>query len=110
MKASLWLLYGTLKTVFLLKLALGRHRNEIHALCCDEKCYRFRADGGLVTLITEPGFLVKNQKPQDSTPWIVIPVLEPTVGDHPHRKLCPVRALKAYLDKTKEPVVSRGRT
>ena len=31
---------------------------------CDETCNRFRADGGLVTLITEPGFLAKNQKPQ----------------------------------------------
>ena len=43
MKASLWHL--TLKTVFLLKLASGRCRNELHALSCDEKCYRFRADG-----------------------------------------------------------------
>ena len=108
MKASLWHL--TLKTVFLLKLASGWRRNELHALSCDEKCYRFRADGGLVTLITEPGFLAKNQKPQNSTPWIVIPALGPTVGDHPDRKLCPVRALKAYLDRTKEVEVRRGRT
>ena len=32
---------------------------------CNEKCYRFRADGGLVTFITEPCFLAKNQKPKD---------------------------------------------
>ena len=64
MKASLWHL--TLKTVFLLKLASRRRRNELHALSCDEKCYRFRADGGQVSLITEPGFLGKNQKRQDS--------------------------------------------
>ena len=99
-----------LKTVFLLKLASGRHRNELHAISCDEKCYHFRADGGLVTLITEPGFLAKIQKPQDSTPWIVIPGLGPSVGDHPNRKLCPVRALKAYLERTKELEVRRGRT
>ena len=43
MKASLWHLI--LKTVFLLKLASGWCRNELHALSCDEKCYRFRADG-----------------------------------------------------------------
>ena len=30
--------------------------------------------------------------------------------DHPDRKLCPVRALKAYLERTKEPEVRRGRT
>ena len=57
MKASLLML----KTVFLLKLASGRRRNELHALSCDEKCYRFRDDEGLVTLITEPAFLAKNQ-------------------------------------------------
>ena len=74
MKASLWHL--TLKTVFLLKLASGRRRNELHALSCIEKCYRFRADRGLVTLITEPGF----QKPQDSMPRIVIPALGPPGG------------------------------
>ena len=108
MKASLWHLM--LKTVFLLKLASGRGRNDIRALSCDEKCYRFRADRGLVTLITEPGFLGKNQKPQDSTPRIVIPALGPMVGDHPDRKLCLVRALKAYLERTKEPEVRRGRT
>ena len=30
--------------------------------------------------------------------------------DHPDRKLCTVRALKAYLDRTKETEVHRGRT
>ena len=108
LKASLWHL--TLKTVFLFKLASGRCRNELHALSCDEKCYHFRAGGGLVTLITKPGFLAKNQKPQDSTPRIVISALGPSVGDHPDRKLYPVRALKAYLERTKEPEVRRGRT
>ena len=86
-KASLWHL--TLKTVFLLKLASGRRRNELHALSCDEKCYHFRADGGLVTLITKLGFLAKNQKTQDSMPRIVIPALGTSVGDHPDRKLWP---------------------
>ena len=108
MKTSLCHL--TLKTVFLLKLASGRRRNELHALSCDEKCYRFRADGSLVTLITEPGFLAKNQNPQDSLPRIVIPALGATVGDHPDNKLCHVRAFKAYLDRTKEPEVHRGKT
>ena len=93
MKASLW----HLKMVFLFKLASGRRRNKLHVLSCDEKCYRFRADRGLVTFITEPGFLAKNQKPQDST-----------VGDYPDRNLCPVRALKAYMDRTKELEVRRG--
>ena len=32
------------------------------------------------------------------------------MGDHPDRKLCPVRALQAYLERTKEPEVRHGRT
>ena len=53
LQASLW--HFMLKTVFLLKLASGRRRNETHVLSCDEKCYRFGADGGLVNLITGLG-------------------------------------------------------
>ena len=97
------------ETVFLLQLALVRRRNELHALSCDEKCYCFGADGGLVTLITEPGFLANNKKPH-TTPRIVIPALGTLEGDQPDRKLCTVRALKAYLDRTKETEVHRGRT
>ena len=96
MKASLWHL--TLKTVFLLKLASGRRRNELHAFSCDGKCSHFRADRGLITLITEPGFLAKNQKHQDSMPRTTL------TGS------CVLSVLKAYLDRTKEPEVHRGRT
>ena len=32
------------------------------------------------------------------------------MSDHPERMLCPVRALKAYLERTKEPEVRRGKT
>ena len=73
-------------------------------------CYRFRADG--VWLPSSPNrvFWPKTRKPQDSTPWIVIPALGPSVGDHPDRKLCPVRVLKAYLERTKELEVRRGTT
>ena len=52
----------------------------------------------------------KSLKTRIVTPRIVIPALGHSVGDHPDRKLCPVRALKAYLDRTKEPEVRRGRT
>ena len=97
------------ETVFLLKLASGRRRNKLHALSCDEKCYCFRANGGLVTLITKPGFLAKNKKHQ-TMPRIVIPALGPLEGDHPDRKLCTVRALKAYLDRTKKSEAHRGWT
>ena len=48
------------------------------------------ADGSLVIFITEPGFLVTNQKPQETGRW------------PPGEKTSPVRAFKGYLDHTKE--------
>ena len=56
-------------------------------LACDEKCYRFTADGGLVSLITKLGFLAKNQKFQDSKPPIVIPALGSLEGG-PQTRSC----------------------
>jgi hypothetical protein len=48
----------TLKTAFLLTLALAGHMSEIHALSAREDCMRFNQDGS-VSLLTFPGFLAK---------------------------------------------------
>ena len=76
---------------------------ELHALSCDPRCCRIETGLTKVTLLTEPGFLAKNEShSHDPTP-IVIPGLTQLVGrwekDH---FLCCVRALKAYLDRTKD--------
>ena len=100
----------TLKTVFLVALASGRRRSELCALSFDPQCFRFSPNLAQVQLLTEPGFLAKTQKPSKMPAKIVIKSLVQFVGhDLPDYTLCPVRALKAYKDKTKDAAIRRGR-
>ena len=94
----------TWKTVFLLALASGKRRSEIHA---------WTHDGTLclgnweqVQLTPSPSFIAKNQLAKEG-PHIVSPVIIPALkSDQDSRDLdillCPVRALKHYLDRTKD--------
>ena len=100
----------TLKTVFLVMLASGRRRSEIHALSVDPECFRFSPNLSRVSLLTKPGFLSKTQKSSKMPAKIVIQSLAKHVGhDLPDYVLCPVRALKAYKDKTKSEAVRKNR-
>ena len=96
----------TFKTVFLLALGSGKRRSEIHAWL--HKNIRHQSDWSKVSLYPSPGFLSKNQLAKegpDSVAPVVIPALAPSLdrslkGD---RSLCPVRALRYYLDRTADP-------
>ena len=93
----------TFKTVFLLALGSGKRRSEIHAWL--HKNIRHLSDWSKVSLYPSPSFLSKNQLAKegpDSVAPVVIPALAPSLdkslkGD---RSLCPVRALRYYLDRT----------
>ena len=93
----------TFKTVFLLALGSGKRRSEIHAWL--HKNIRHQSDWSKVSLYPSPSFLSKNQLAKegpDSVAPVVIPALAPPLdrslkGD---RSLCPVRALRYYLDRT----------
>ena len=93
----------TFKTVFLLALGSGKRRSEIHAWV--HKNIRHQSDWSKVSLYPSPSFLAKNQLAKegpDSVAPVVIPALAPSLdkslkGD---RSLCPVRALRYYLDRT----------
>ncbi|CAG2218875.1 unnamed protein product [Mytilus edulis] len=82
------------KCCFLIALATGRRRSEIHALSISESCLRFASDKSSVTLLTDPSFLAKNQLPDKGSGIITIPALPPTSDN---QVLCPVRALLVYL-------------
>jgi hypothetical protein len=84
----------TLKCCFLLTLASGRRRSEIHALSIADSCIRFSADKSSVTLLTDPSFLAKNQLSDKGSGPIVIPALPNSVGN---QELCPVRTLLKYI-------------
>ena len=93
----------TFKTVFLLALGSGKRRSEIHAWL--HKNIRHQSDWSKVSLYPSPSFLSKNQLAKegpDSVAPVVIPALAPSLdrslkGD---RSLCPIRALRYYLDRT----------
>jgi integrase len=93
----------TLKTVFLLAFASGRRRGEIHAL--QDKGLTHSRDWTEVTIHTSPDFVAKTHIPRKGTTSMVpltIPALKRILGPNMQedRLLCPVRALRYYLDKT----------
>ena len=95
----------TLKTVFLLALASGKRRSEIHAWLHD--CIRRQEKWKSVTLQPSPEFIAKNQLARDgpsSVAPVQIPALAPVVGRdlEGDRTLCPVRALRNYLKRTSD--------
>ena len=93
----------TFKTVFLLALGSGKRRSEIHAW--QHKNIRHQSDWSKVSLFPSPSFVSKNQLAKEgpeSVAPVVIPALAPTLDKSlkSDRSLCPVRALRYYLDRT----------
>ena len=93
------------KTVFLLALGSGKRRSEIHAW--QNKNIRHQSDWSKVSLFPSPSFLSKNQLAKEgpeSVAPVVIPALAPTLDRSlkSDRSLCPVRALRYYLDRTSD--------
>ena len=85
--------------MFLLTFAAAR-RSEIHALSIEEGCFRYDLNSDSITLLTQPGFLAKNQLPESLPEPIVIPGLSQFCGsDTDIRLLYPVRAVRAYLSR-----------
>ena len=92
----------TWKTVFLLTLASAKRRSEIHALSVEDGHLRFNDADGSVSLLSQAGFLSKTQLPSVASSPFTIPALSSTCGrDDPDRLLCPVRALRFYLQRVK---------
>ena len=100
-KASLFHL--SVKTVFLVTLATARRVSEVHAFSIDSDHLRFSNLDGSLILRTQLGFLAKNQLPSRAPDSIIIPKLSNFCrkSDNFNCMLCPVRAVKIYLNKTK---------
>ena len=95
----------TFKMIFLLALGSEKHRSEIHAWV--NRNIRHQSDWSKVSLCPSPSFLSKNQlawEGPDIVAPVVIPALAPTLDRSltEDRSLCPVRALRYYLDKTQD--------
>ena len=106
-KATLFFL--SVKTTFLLTMATARRVSEMHALSIDADHFRFSKIDGSLTLRTQPGFLAKNQLPSRAPDSIKIPKLTNFCrNDNFQSMLCPIRAIKIYLNRTK--LVRKNRT
>ena len=92
----------TWKTVFLISLASGKRRGEIHAL--SYKAVAWSADELTVFLKVVPSFVAKCQLASAPPLAFSIPALDHALGQdmEKDRLLCPIRALKIYLARTKE--------
>ena len=95
----------TFKTVFLLALGSGKRRSEIHAWLY--RNIRHQENWSQVSLYPSPSFLSKNQLARDgpaSVAPVVIPAVAPSLDKtlKEDKSLCPLRALRYYLDRTKD--------
>ena len=95
----------TLKTVFLIALASGKRRGELHSLRFDS--FSRTENWSRITLRPDPAFISKTdlagQQQRVLKPIIIeaIRFAEGHVKDR-DRTLCPVRALKIYLRRTSD--------
>ncbi len=97
--------YLTLKTVFLITLASGRRRSEVHAFAFRD--VKWNKNNSEAILPVHVGFLAKNQKAKDgflANKPIIIKSLSHGLSNEQalssDRLLCPIRALKFYLQRT----------
>ena len=94
--------YVTWKTAFLVLLASGSRRGEVHSF--DYAKVRHSAKWASVTLEPHAGFVSKTQirsSGASSFSAVEIPALGPVLDPGSEdRGLCPVRALKIYLERT----------
>ena len=94
----------TFKTVFLVTLAACARRSEIHAIRVDQ--LKWKEDGTVLLAGVDPKFLAKTQVvegPRTVGKPIVIKALSRIIGrQEEERLLCPVRAVKFYLQRVKD--------
>ena len=92
----------TLKTVFLLAMALAGRRSGLQGVMFDLKYIQFKPKWAGVTLYFSPEFMRKNLKPsQVNDPWFIPAV--PTGKSEFGSRNSPVRALRYYHRYLMEP-------
>jgi hypothetical protein len=99
----------TYKTVFLVAMASGGRRSELQALMFDDKYCQFAPFGAHVKLSFNPSFIRKNQRATETNAPLVIPAIPTGKAQFGHPN-CPVRALKYYHRRTKDPLLRKGRS
>ena len=86
-----------LKTLFLIALATGSRISEVCAFRRDELHCSFSKGNSQVKLSTAEGFRFKSERKLKSNPILIIPAL---LIDKLRHSLCPVEALKIWIERT----------
>ena len=91
----------SLKTALLLALVTAKRVSDIHALSTSAECMRFNGCARVV-MKTNPAFLPKNRLATPVPVELAAFCPPPFASEEDRRRhnLCPVRALRMYLDKT----------
>ena len=90
----------TVKTVFLIAIASGQRCSSIQALSVHPGHLRWETSG--VRLIPSASFLAKNQTESSGQIEIFQPVISSHSAISEDKVWCPVRALKWYLERTRD--------
>lgn len=91
----------SLKTVLLLALASAKRIGEIHALSVHRACMQFSPGNTSVSMQPNPAFIPKVLG--SCSPINLVAFYPPPFSSEEHRRLhnlCPVRALRIYIDRT----------
>uniref|UniRef100_UPI003AAF0CD6 uncharacterized protein n=1 Tax=Centroberyx gerrardi TaxID=166262 RepID=UPI003AAF0CD6 len=95
----------SLKTILLLALTSAKRISELHVLSVHASCLQFSPDYGKVMLHPNPAFVPKVSDSAYSCPTLVLLAFHPLPFAEKSEKrlnsLCPVRALRIYVDRTK---------
>ena len=92
----------TFKTVLLVALTTAKRVSDIHALSVSPECLRFTGDGGKVIFKPNPAFVPKNHLAV-VMPTELMAFHPPPFASEEDRGLhclCPVRALRLYVQRT----------
>ena len=95
----------TFKTVLLIALTTAKRVSDIHALSVSPECMRFADDGGKVVFKPNSAFVPKNPQ-APITPTELAAFHPPPFASEEDRRLhclCPVRALRLYVQRTAAP-------
>ena len=96
------LLFLTWKMTFLLLLASGMRRGELHAI--PVKGMSYPKDHSHITLRPDPGIISKTRiRTGHALQPVVVKSLRPLVGKEKDRTLCPTRSLLTYMRRS-EPI------
>ncbi len=92
------------KTVFLLAISSARRVGELHALSVSDDCLRWKTDYSGVSLWPNPAFLPKILNPSTVNQAVELAAFKPdpdslSTGLDLY-SLCPVRALRTYIERT----------